>query len=102
MNRHTYDPDSTGRCTNGWYNNSGRWIKCNSAQAASVLHDDPAADFRQAHDHGGGDCMCFESEDGPSYSEAMAAYVNREAAVMRREERRFRDYDNGIIAEDDH
>jgi hypothetical protein len=57
---HTYEPDAEGRCTSGWYNDRGRWIACSSRQAESTLHDDADADFREAHDHGGGDCMCFE------------------------------------------
>jgi hypothetical protein len=72
---HTYEPDDDGRCTSGWYNNYGKWVKCNSTQKSSVLHDDKEAEFRSMHDHGGGDCMCFEMDDGPSYYEAMQAYV---------------------------
>lgn len=75
MAMHTYEPDETGRCTSGWTNNNGEWIKCRSPQKSSVLHDDPEADFRERHYHGGGDCMCFESEDGPSYYEAMEKFV---------------------------
>lgn len=77
MPRHRFSPDPiTGRCSGGWYNSRGTWISCGSTQVSSVLHDDPASDFRQLHDHGGGDCMCFEREDGPSYQEAMTAYIN--------------------------
>ena len=72
---HTFEPDETGHCTSGWYNNSGRWIACTSTQRSSTLHDDPESEFRQRHDHGGGDCMCFEDDDGPSYYEAMDAFV---------------------------
>jgi hypothetical protein len=72
---HTYRPDSEGRCTSGWYNYRGDYIPCRSTQRSSVLHDDPESDFRQMHDHDGGDCMCFEAEDGPSYHEAMKMYV---------------------------
>lgn len=60
---HTFDPVK-GRCT-----------ICGSTQRSSVLHDDPESDFRMMHNHGGRDCMCFEDEDGPSYYEAMKAYV---------------------------
>ena len=60
---HTYEPDDTGRCTSGWYNDSGRWVDCRSTQRSSTLHDDADADFRERHDHGGGDCMCFEAYD---------------------------------------
>ena len=74
--RHTYEPNGTGHCQWAWTDSSGRDRVCNSTQRSSVMHDDPEADFRQAHDHGGGDCMCFESEDGPSYYDAMADYVN--------------------------
>jgi len=72
---HTYTPDATGHCRSGWVSNNGNWINCNSTQRSSVLHDDPEADFRERHYHGGGDCMCFENEDGPSYYEAMRMYV---------------------------
>ena len=61
---HTYEPDGQGRCQS-----------CGSTQRSSVLHDDPEAEFRERHNHGGGDCMCFESEDGPSFHEAMKKYV---------------------------
>ena len=33
------------------------------ADSWSVLHYDEEADFRELHDHGGGDCMCFEGRD---------------------------------------
>jgi len=59
---HTYDPDEEGRCQGGWYSGS-RWVPCGSTQRSSVLHDDPEADFRQRHWHGGGDCMCFEGDE---------------------------------------
>jgi len=74
---HTYEPDADGRCISGWVNDAGQWVKCRSTQRSSVLHDDPDAEFRQMHDHGGGDCMCFEDERGPSYYEAMDAYAKR-------------------------
>lgn len=74
---HSYEPDSSGKCTSGWVNSRGEWINCGSYQKSSVLHDDPESDFRQMHYHGGGDCMCFEDENGPSYYEAMRAYVER-------------------------
>ena len=61
--RHAYAPDGDGRCTNGWYNGRGEWIACGSAQRSSVLHDDEEAAAREAHWHGGGDCMCFEDEE---------------------------------------
>lgn len=72
---HTYDPNPEGRCQGGWYNGRGEWIRCGSTQQSSVLHDDPESEFRQMHDHGGGDCMCFEDPDGPAYSDAMRAFV---------------------------
>lgn len=72
---HTYQPDDKGRCRSGWYNDEGKWINCRSTQRSSVLHDDPEAEFRQMHDHSGGDCMCFEMDDGPSFYEAMDEYV---------------------------
>lgn len=72
---HTYEPDASGRCQSGWYNDRGQWVPCGSSQRSSVLHDDPESAFRQMHDHGGGDCMCFEDDSGPSYYEALDAYV---------------------------
>lgn len=74
---HTYQPDADGRCTAGWYNDSENWVPCGSSQRSSVLHDDLEAEFRQRHDHGGGDCMCFEDEEGPSFWEAMKEYAGR-------------------------
>lgn len=72
---HTFNPDSTGRCKGGWTNDKYKWIECGSTQSYSVLHDDPEAAFRELHSHGGGDCMCFEDENGPSYSEALAKFM---------------------------
>ena len=72
---HTYQPDDNGRCQWPWVNSAGQPRKCNSTQRSSVMHDDLEAEFRSRHWHGGGDCMCFESEDGPSYYEAMRNYV---------------------------
>jgi hypothetical protein len=71
---HPYEPDKDGRCTGGWYNVPGRWIECRSTQRSSVLHDDPESAFREAHWHGGGDCMCFE-DDPRGYHGAMRDYV---------------------------
>jgi hypothetical protein len=59
---HSYEPDSSGRCASGWYNDQGVWVQCRSTQRSSVLHDDPDAAFREQHWHGGGDCMCFEGD----------------------------------------
>lgn len=77
MTRHTYDPDENGVCQATYY--TGTWaereVRCRSTQRSSVLHDDPESDFREQHDHGGGDCMCFEDPEGPSYYDAMRAYV---------------------------
>ena len=72
---HTYTPDAGGRCTSGWYNRRDEWVECRSTQRSSVLHDDAESEFRELHDHNGGDCMCFEDPDGPDFHEAMAAYV---------------------------
>ena len=81
---HTFEPDpQTGKCTSGWRNDTGEWVACGSRQRSSVLHDDPESDFRQLHDHGGGDCMCFENEDGPSYYEAMENYVKEARSAQR-------------------
>jgi hypothetical protein len=72
---HTYRPDAEGRCQGGWVSErSGEWVPCGSRQRSSVLHDDPEAAFREQHDHGGGDCMCFEDDNGPTFYEAMEAY----------------------------
>ncbi len=71
---HRYDPDETGRCRGGWTNDAGEAVSCGSSQRSSVLHDDPEADFRQRHDHGGGDCMCFEDDPRGFYG-AMREYV---------------------------
>lgn len=65
---HEFEPGPDGKCITetkkycyehqviDWHNPCGsdRW---------SVLHYDEEADFRMAHDHGGGDCMCFEGRD---------------------------------------
>lgn len=72
---HTYEPGDTGRCTSGWYNDTGKWIACGSSQRSSTLHDDPEAEFREMHWHDGRDCLDFEDPDGPTYSEALAAFV---------------------------
>ena len=66
---HTFEPDADGRCQGGWVASNGDWHECRSTQRSSVLHDDPEAAFRERHWHGGGDCMCFEADDGPSYEE---------------------------------
>jgi hypothetical protein len=72
---HTYDPGPDGKCQ-AWVHTSMSRVGrvCGSTQRSSVLHDDPDSEFRQMHDHGGGDCMCFENEDGPSYYDALKAY----------------------------
>lgn len=74
--RHTYQPGETGMCEWEWWSSDGELRLCRSTQRSSVMHDDPESDFREMHDHGGGDCMCFESEWGPSYREALARYVS--------------------------
>lgn len=71
---HTFDPGEDGKCQGGWFNQHGKWIPCGSSQRSSVLHDDPESDFRQKHDHGGGDCMCFEDRPDGFYG-AMKEYV---------------------------
>jgi hypothetical protein len=68
--RHDFDPDLNGRCQFTMPNG----FVCGSTQSYSVLHINAEADFRQLHNHGGGDCMCFENEDGPSWSEALAKF----------------------------
>lgn len=60
---HTYDPDETGRCQARLIRHGREASVCGSTQRSSVLHDDEDAWFRQQHDHGGGDCMCFEGQD---------------------------------------
>ena len=76
---HTYEPDETGRCTSGWYTDSGRRISCSSTQRSSTLHDDPESDFRERHDHQGGDCMCFEN-DPRGYYGAMDDFVKAQSS----------------------
>jgi hypothetical protein len=71
---HTFDPDPRGVCQGGWINAKGFWVPCRSTQRSSVLHDDPESDFREMHDHGGGDCMCFEL-DSRGYYGAMKDYI---------------------------
>lgn len=72
--KHTYEPDADGRCQWPWFDSSGRERVCNSTQRSSVMHDDPEAEFRERHWHGGGDCMCFEN-DPRGYYGAMRDYV---------------------------
>ncbi len=72
--RHTYEPDDEGRCQYPWTDSEGQERACRSRQRSSVLHDDPESDFREMHDHHGGDCMCFENEPG-GYHAAMKRYV---------------------------
>jgi hypothetical protein len=72
---HTFDPGPDGRCQARLIRHGALGAVCGSSQRSSVMHDDAEADFRMRHNHGGGDCMCFENEDGPSYYEAMKAYV---------------------------
>lgn len=65
--RHTYDPGPQGEfgrpCQWRWTDSSGNDRICGSTQRSSVMHDDPEADLRQRHYHGGGDCMCFENDN---------------------------------------
>jgi len=72
--KHDYAPGVTGRCTWQWVDSRGNDRTCGSTQASSVMHYDADADFRELHWHGGGDCMCFENDYGPSYDEAMASF----------------------------
>lgn len=78
---HAYDPDEEGRCREviRFGDDGEPDVVCRSRQRSSVLHDDPEADFRERHWHGGGDCMCFEDPSGPSYHEAMRAYVRSQS-----------------------
>lgn len=60
---HEYVRGANGRCTEILYRRDGSEYQCN-ADKWSVLHEDEDAYRREMHDHGGGDCMCFEfSED---------------------------------------
>jgi len=68
--RHVFNPGEDGRCR--FPIRPGK--RCGSSQGSSVLHIDAEADFRQLHNHGGGDCMCFEDPNGPSWSEALAEF----------------------------
>jgi hypothetical protein len=74
---HRYEPDENGKCTSGWFAGEWgtRWVACNSTQRSSTLHDDPSSDFRERHDHNGGDCMCFEAEDCIGYYGHMDNYI---------------------------
>lgn len=62
---HTFDPGPDGRCQAYLIRHGAQGNVCGSTQRSSVFHDDPDAAFREAHWHGGGDCMCFEFE--PEY-----------------------------------
>jgi hypothetical protein len=73
---HTFQPGPDGRCQARLIRHGMLGATCGSTQRSSVLHDDAEADFRMRHNHGGGDCMCFEDEDGPSFYEAMKQYVD--------------------------
>jgi len=57
---HTYTPGPDGRCTERLVRHGQEGAVCGSRDKWSVLHDDPDAYQREAHWHGGGDCMCFE------------------------------------------
>lgn len=78
---HRFTPGPDGRCTGGWFNNASDWIDCRSRQRASILHDDPEAEFRQMHDHGGGDCMCFEDDPRGFYG-AMRDFVRSRSSEI--------------------
>lgn len=56
---HDYIRGANGRCTEIMYRRDGTEYQCN-ADKWSVLHNDEDAYYREQHDHGGGDCMCFE------------------------------------------
>lgn len=58
---HEFVEGDDGRCAELMIRRDGSAYTCNSDRW-SVLHDDEEANFRQQHDHGGGDCMCFEGE----------------------------------------
>lgn len=60
--RHVYEPGEGGACQSGWLNQRGKYVPCRSSQADSVLHYNEEAERREAHDHDGGDCLCFEDE----------------------------------------
>lgn len=62
---HTFDPGEDGRCRGYLIRHGAQGNVCGSTQRSSVFHDDPEAAHREAHWHGGGDCMCFEFE--PEY-----------------------------------
>lgn len=59
---HEFDPGPDGRCRGYLIRHGVQGAVCGSTQSYSVLHYDEEADFRERHDHGGGDCMCFEGE----------------------------------------
>jgi len=60
---HTFDPGPDGRCQAYLIRHGVQGNVCGSRQRSSVFHDDPEAAHREAHWHGGGDCMCFEMDD---------------------------------------
>jgi hypothetical protein len=60
---HTFNPGPDGRCVEHLIRHGAQGVVCGSTQRSSVFHDDPDAAFREAHWHGGGDCMCFEFQD---------------------------------------
>ena len=71
---HEFCAGPDGKCLSGWQNKHGQWVTC-GLERWSVLHNDLESEFREMHWHGGGDCMCFEDDLGPSYHEAMEEYV---------------------------
>ena len=60
---HEFDPGPDGRCRAHLIRRGAQGAVCGSTQRSSVFHDDPGAAHREAHWHGGGDCMCFEGDD---------------------------------------
>jgi hypothetical protein len=70
---HEYDPDQSGRCQAMLIRHGAVSNRCNSTQRSSVMHANndgcyrgccaSEEDHRERHNHGGGDCMCFEWED---------------------------------------
>lgn len=67
---HEFNPGPDGRCTEHLVRHGVQGVVCGSTQQFSYFHIDTRPCWRgccgsqqehsERHDHGGGDCMCFE------------------------------------------
>jgi hypothetical protein len=57
-NTHEFLMGGDGKCSEIVYRRDGKINRCN-LDSWSVLHYD---EYREQHDHGGYDCMCFEGD----------------------------------------